>query len=77
MNNENVSYMHLSQLCSQSSGLGVVLFTKSRNNTLYQHRENGFLGEKLIAWGKILFLGKICSEEDADNRRHFLSKKNP
>ena len=40
LNNENVSYMHLSQLCSQSFGLGVGLFNKSRNNTLYQNRKN-------------------------------------
>ena len=51
------------------------LFTKSRNNTLYQRRENWFLGAKLIAWGKILFLGKICRGEDSDIQRHFLSKK--
>ena len=44
----------------RSFGLGVGLFTKSRNNTLYQRRENLFLGEKLIAWGKMLSLGKIC-----------------
>ena len=78
LNNENVRYMYLGQLCSRSFGLGVGLFTKSRNNTLYQHRENWFLGENLIAWGKILFLGKICWGEDADNRHHFLvKKKNP
>ena len=77
LNNENVRYMHLGQLCRQSFGLGVGLFTKSRNNTLYQCRENRFHGEKLIAWGKILFLGKICWGEYADNWRHFLSKKKP
>ena len=59
----------------ESFGLGVGLFTKSRNNTLYQSRENWLLGEKLIAWGKILFFGKICRGEDADYQRHFLRKQ--
>ena len=40
LNNENVRYMHLGQLCSRSFGLGVGLLTKLCNNTMYQCREN-------------------------------------
>ena len=42
----------LANFAADLSGVEVGLFTKSRNNTLYQRRENWFLGEKLIAWGK-------------------------
>ena len=43
----------LANFAADLSGVGVGLFIKSRNNTLYQRRENLFLGEKLIAWGKV------------------------
>ena len=69
--------MHLSRLCSQSFGLGVGLFTKSRNNTMYQSRENWFLGEKSDCLAKNTFLGENAEGEDADYWRHFLSLKKP
>ena len=43
--------MHLSQLCSRSFGMGVGLFIKSLNKTLYQIWEKWFHGEIVIAWG--------------------------
>ena len=73
-NNENVSYIHFS---SRSFGLGVGLFTKSRNNTLYQRRENSSHGEKLIACGKFFFWGKFAEGKTPIIGVTFLVKKTP
>ena len=64
-----------SRLCSQSFGLGLGLFTKSRNNTLYQSRENWFLWKKLIAGGKYFSWGKFAEGKTPNIGTTFLAKK--
>ena len=71
---KNVSYMHLSQLAADLSGWDWVYSLNRVTILCINVGKIDFLG-KIDCSGKNTFLGENLLREDADNRRHFLSKQ--